>query len=41
MTDDKVLLYSNGSGIIARGIADGQVKKKDDNVNWMQNILCF
>jgi L-cysteine desulfidase len=29
--DDKVLLYSNGLGIIARGIADGQVKKKADN----------
>lgn len=27
---DKVLLYSNGKGIIARGIAEGKVKKKDD-----------
>ncbi|QOV10431.1 hypothetical protein [Viridibacillus arvi] len=28
--DDKVLLYSNLSGIIARGIADGELKKKED-----------
>jgi hypothetical protein len=29
--DDKVLLYSNEVGIIARGIADGQVNMKADN----------
>lgn len=29
--DDKVLLYSNKKGIIARGIASGKVYKKDDN----------
>jgi L-cysteine desulfidase len=29
--DDKVLLYSNGKGVIAKGVADGEVKKKDDN----------
>lgn len=28
--DDKVLLYSNERGIIARGTADGNVKKKED-----------
>lgn len=28
---DKVLLYSNGSGIIAKGVADGKVQKKEDN----------
>lgn len=28
--EDKVLLYSNGSGIIVRGIADGEVMKKED-----------
>jgi len=27
---DKVLLYSNRSGIVARGIADGEVKMKED-----------
>ncbi|WP_397539816.1 hypothetical protein [Rummeliibacillus pycnus] len=27
---DKVLLYSNKIGIIARGVADGKVKKKED-----------
>ena len=27
---DKVLLYSNNNGIIARGIADGEVMKKED-----------
>jgi len=27
---DNVLLYSSGTGIIARGIADGVVKKKTD-----------
>lgn len=27
---DKVLLYSNSSGIVARGIADGDVKMKED-----------
>ena len=27
---DKVLLYSNQKGIIARGVADGLVKKKED-----------
>ncbi|WP_129727920.1 hypothetical protein [Ectobacillus funiculus] len=30
-TGDKVLLYSNEIGIIARGIADGRVQKKEDN----------
>ena len=29
--DDKVLLYRNDEGIIARGVADGIVKKKEDN----------
>ncbi|WP_017381807.1 hypothetical protein [Paenisporosarcina sp. TG-14] len=28
--EDKVLLYSNGIGVIARGIADGEVNKKED-----------
>lgn len=28
---DMVLLYSNGSGIIAKGLADGVVNKKADN----------
>lgn len=27
---DKVLLYSNGKGIIASGVADGNLKKKED-----------
>ncbi|RFU61112.1 hypothetical protein [Peribacillus glennii] len=31
LPEDKVLLYCNGKGIVARGVADGRVKKKADN----------